>query len=103
MKQLVILPFVSLAVACAPMAEPGEPAAPIERLPGEDNPCVADSAQQFIGQIATKAVGEQIVAATGAQMFQWVGPDTMVTMDYRPDRLNVELDAAGTIRRVRCG
>lgn len=103
MKQLAILPFSALAMACAPMAEPGEPAAPIERLPGEDNPCVADSAQQFIGQSATKAVGEQIVAATGARTFQWVGPGMMVTMDYRPDRVRVSYDEDYKITAIRCG
>lgn len=30
-------------------------------------------------------------------------PDSMVTMDFRPDRINFELDAAGRIAVVRCG
>lgn len=103
MKLLAILPLTALAMACAPVAEPGEPAPPTERLPGEDNPCVADSAQQFIGQIATKAVGERIVAATGARMFQWVGPGMAVTMDYRPDRVRVSYDEQYNITSIRCG
>ena len=30
-------------------------------------------------------------------------PGAMMTMDHRPDRLNVELDEAGRITRVWCG
>jgi Peptidase inhibitor I78 family len=103
MKHFAILPIAALAMGCAPVAEPGEPAAPAERMPGEDSPCNADGAQEYIGQYASKAVGEQIVAATGAQIFQWVGPDMAVTMDYRPDRVRVSYDAAYTITAIRCG
>ncbi len=103
MKQLAILPFTALAMACAPMAEPGEPAPPTERMPGEDSPCNADGAQQFIGRYADKAAGEAIVAATGAQTFQWVGPGMAVTMDYRPDRVRVSYDEQYNITSIRCG
>lgn len=103
MKQFAILPFSALAMACAPMAEPGEPAPPIERMAGEDSPCNADSAQQFIGRTATKEVGEAIVAATGAHTFQWVGPGMAVTMDYRLDRVRVSYDEDMKIISVICG
>lgn len=32
-----------------------------------------------------------------------IGPDTVVTFDYRPDRLNLNHDYTGTITRVYCG
>jgi hypothetical protein len=32
-----------------------------------------------------------------------IPPGTAVTMDHRPDRLNVETDAGGVITRVFCG
>ncbi len=32
-----------------------------------------------------------------------IGPDTIVTMDFRPDRLNVSVTEDGTIDRVYCG
>lgn len=103
MKQLAILPFAALAVACAPMTEPGEPAPPVEQMPGDDGACNADSAQQYIGRYADKATGEAIVAATGARTFQWVGPGMAVTMDYRPDRVRVSYDEQYNITSVRCG
>lgn len=101
MKLYAVLPLAAVAVACAPMAEPGEPAMPVESAP--DVACDADAAQQFIGQNASKSVGEQIVAATGAQIFQWVGPGMAVTMDYRPDRVRVSYDEQYNITSIRCG
>ncbi|UIP06721.1 peptidase inhibitor I78 [Erythrobacter sp. SDW2] len=103
MKHLAILPFAALAMACVPVAEPGEPAPPTEQMPGDDGACNADGAQQYIGQYASKTVGEQIVAATGARMFQWVGPGMAVTMDYRPDRVRVSYDEQYNITSIRCG
>ena len=32
-----------------------------------------------------------------------IGPDTMVTMDFRPTRINFMVDAEGVITEVRCG
>ncbi len=32
-----------------------------------------------------------------------VGPDDMVTMDHRPDRMNIRTDADGTIVALDCG
>ncbi len=32
-----------------------------------------------------------------------LGPDTAMTMDYRTDRLNVDIDRGGKITRIWCG
>lgn len=32
-----------------------------------------------------------------------IGPDTAVTMDYVPERLNISTDANGAIKRITCG
>jgi len=32
-----------------------------------------------------------------------IGPDSMVTMDFRPDRLNITYGKLGRIERVYCG
>ena len=103
MKHLAILPFAALAIACAPMTEPGEPAPPTEQMPGDEGACNADGAQQYVGRYADKATGEAIVAATGARTFQWVGPDMAVTMDFRPDRVRVSYDEKYNITSIRCG
>lgn len=32
-----------------------------------------------------------------------IGPDTIVTMDYKPERLNIYTDEDGVVERVACG
>ena len=91
------------AAALAACTTPEEPAEPIRTMPGEDSPCVADDAQSFVGQKATQSVGEQIMIATRAEIFQWVPPDTAVTMDYRLNRVRVSYDRDQIITLVRCG
>lgn len=102
MKQIAILGLAVALTACTTPVEPA-PEEPVGRLPGEDSPCNAAPAQRFVGQKASQAVGQQIIEATGSQIFQWVPPDTAVTMDYRPDRVRVSYDRAMTITVVRCG
>ena len=65
--------------------------------------CAADPGQRFVGQKASQAVGDAIVAATGAEIFQWVPPDSAVTMDYRQNRVRVGYDRDMVIQSVRCG
>ncbi len=40
---------------------------------------------------------------SGVSKVRVIHPDTMVTKDFRPDRLNIYVDAAGIITDVRCG
>jgi len=44
-----------------------------------------------------------MLRASGATKIRWVPKGTMVTMDYREDRLTVYLDAARRIERASCG
>lgn len=34
---------------------------------------------------------------------RFLNPDSMATMDFRPDRLNIEVNAEGRIWKLRCG
>lgn len=83
--------------ACAPMERPATPPA----SPAEGGACNADAAQPFVGKPAASA--EQARAASGARAARLIRPGQAVTMDYRPDRLNVELDASDIIVRISCG
>ena len=65
--------------------------------------CKADAAQSYIGQTATADVGGALVKASGARTLRWVPPRSAVTMDYRPDRVNVTYDDAYKIARISCG
>ena len=102
-----MFPRILSAAVCtaslAACATPGEPAEPIRTMPGESTPCIADDTQRFIGQSATQSLGEQIMIATKARIFQWVAKDSAVTMDYRPDRVRVTYDDDMKVLSVRCG
>jgi hypothetical protein len=44
-----------------------------------------------------------MLAVSGARDLRWVAKGMMVTMDFRDDRLTVQLDAANRIERASCG
>lgn len=64
--------------------------------------CGAAKVSAYVAQEATPAVRARLAADVGHDRIRWVGPDTAVTMDFRPDRLNVELDSAGVITGGKC-
>lgn len=59
--------------------------------------CNGEALVTFIGQPATQLDGQLPEDA------RVIGPDTAVTQDYRPDRINVDVDADGNVTGIRCG
>jgi len=89
--------FKSLAPLVAVMAgavATAQPAAPV---------CEAQPGQAFVGGPATQESGAQIMAATGATLFQWVFEGSPVTQDYRQNRVRVVYDRAMKVVAVTCG
>ncbi len=70
---------------------------------GEGGSCTTAGTDSYLGQRATTEIGTAIRTRTGAGIFQWVPPETAVTMDYRQDRVRVSYDRAMTITKVSCG
>lgn len=67
-------------------------------------PCNAEPAQAFIGKQADEATIAATRDAAGAKGdVRVIKPGQPVTMDYRQDRLNVEVDDHGAIVRINCG
>jgi hypothetical protein len=88
---------VSLVAACSTA-----PATPIHGVtPGHK--CEATGTDQFIGKIGSSETGASIMRVTHAAVLRWSPPNTMLTMDYREDRVTVWLDAAQKITKIRCG
>jgi hypothetical protein len=52
---------------------------------------------------ASPNVLAEIGAIVGEKNLRAIRPGDAVTMDFRPDRLNVEIGAGGRIDRLRCG
>ena len=61
-------------------------------------PCGATAHQHLVGEPQSALDHQQINART-----RILPPGSVMTMDHRPDRMNVELDAAGRITRIWCG
>src|SRR5690606_2058683 len=60
--------------------------------------CDADAAQSYVGREASDATVAQAKATAGATgTVRVIRPGQAVTMDYRADRLNVEVDDGNTI------
>ena len=78
--------------------EAGEVKPDLDPLDRTDDTCGLDSAKPFLG----KPAGD-IPAADLPDNARIIGPDTQVTMDYVPTRLNVLTDASGKVIGLKCG
>jgi hypothetical protein len=65
--------------------------------------CDASKARVLIGRARSAEAGPQALRLSGARALRWIAPGTMVTMDYREDRLNLRVDRAGKVVKVDCG
>lgn len=80
------------------------PEAQIRVGPGlEDHSCSAGAAQRYVGQNADRSVVAEATKASGAKSVRVIAPDTMVTMEFRGDRLNIRVDGTGKIIAIDCG
>ena len=87
--------MVVLAACVAEEDAPG-PALPV-LPPADEDTCLANDYAALIGaQIAAVTLpadlNERVIA-----------PDSAVTMDFNPTRLNIHTDEAGVITRLSCG
>jgi hypothetical protein len=65
--------------------------------------CGADKLDRWLNVLPTETVKEEIADAAGHRRIRYIAPGDMVTMDFRPDRLNVETGEDGRIKLFRCG
>ncbi|MBN8606639.1 MAG: hypothetical protein J0L81_06960 [Caulobacterales bacterium] len=98
--------FVAAALAlsaCGQTATPPaapEPQAPVTAAPTNAAEATAQDtcgAAQYAGM-----VGTPIAAATFPEGVRVITPETMVTQDFRADRLNVIVDTSGNIASFAC-
>ena len=93
------LAALTLLAGCTSVAATEQPAP----APASDGKCNAALAQQLIGRQESSETGAEAQRLSGASRMRWIRPGQMVTMDYREDRLNIDLDDAGRITGLRCG
>lgn len=94
---LPVLLAASLS-ACANGTPPKHSPPVAEAAPG----CGADQFAAYVGKPASDTAIAAIQAARGDKPIRVIRPGMAVTMDYRAERLNVDVDDSGTIRRFYC-
>lgn len=78
---------------------PGRPGRPLP--PGAQ--CAVGPAQRLIGAAFRPGTAQQAKRLARARTARVIRPGQAVTMDFRGDRVNVELDSRNRVRAVRCG
>ena len=94
-----------LSACAAPAPRPGG-VAQNNPVVGPTSPrarCDASGLGDFVGRTATTPVIQQAGRQSGAATTRVIRPGQAVTMDFREDRLNIEVDATQRITRVHCG
>lgn len=94
-----------LAAACSPPAE--EKSEQPAQQPAAAAPTTREeaTAQDTCGAAAYRAmIGTPLAAASfpATPNIRVIQPDTMVTQDFRPDRINVIVNASGIITGLEC-
>lgn len=90
---LIALPLITLA-GCYD-GRPG--------MPGPVRECRAGAAQRFVGAPFRQGVARQAQRAAGARSVRVLYPGQAATMDYRADRLNIQVGERNIVRGVTCG
>jgi hypothetical protein len=81
---LIVLPALSFA----------QPSAPT---------CREAAASFALGERYSDRLARRARRAAGARVVRKVEPGRVYTMEFRADRLNLDLARSGTVRAVRCG
>jgi hypothetical protein len=92
------LPLIALSAAACTQARPDGAAAP---APGVE--CNSNGLESLIGQPRSEALAAEAKRLSGANIVRFLTPDMMVTMEFRADRLNLNLGTDGKVGSARCG
>jgi len=93
-----------LLAGCAGMTSPPahESAPPPPRVDNQAD-CGAERVQDRIGRDYSESLEASIREESGAAAVRVIRPGEAVTLDHRPDRLNVRLDDDDIISEIDCG
>ncbi|MCF7751125.1 hypothetical protein KQ945_10240 [Bacillus subtilis subsp. subtilis] len=105
--RLTLLLALGCALPLAACSQPPKTTAPTSEpmAAGDDSAarCNADALNGLVGQTASEAVVKKAVQDSGARHARVLKPGMAMTMDFREDRLSLEVDAQNKIVRANCG
>lgn len=107
--------FALMAVAVAGCAQP-QASPPVQASPPtlgsrpvgpggapQIDSCGLGSISDLVGKAMIDTMADDARKRSGARAVRVIRPGTMVTMDFRPDRLNIDVDDKGIVTNLRCG
>ncbi|MDB5697998.1 MAG: proteinase inhibitor [Alphaproteobacteria bacterium] len=92
-----------ILAACVPATPPAEAIDASAQEAASGGGCDAAKAQSLVGREQSATLAEEARQKSGARTIRWLRPGQIVTMEYREDRLNLEIDAQGKVTAIRCG
>lgn len=102
MKQAGISLFMLFGLAGCAATQPLQPESPGPQI-ASDGACHADRVAWAVGQPSTQEVMARVWKESGAGLIRPLAPGQAATRDYKPDRINIDIDAKNLITRVYCG
>ncbi|CAM3515802.1 hypothetical protein BZK31_20310 [Pseudomonas floridensis] len=96
----------SVLAGCASTPDPAPQASSKAETPASNSVpgrCDAEPAQFAVGQQASIELLTQVRSRSGSMDARILGPNDMITLEYRSERVNVNTDATGKVVRVNCG
>lgn len=96
---MISLPLIAGCSTTPAVQYPGPP----QWVASQGYLCSEDGLSSFVGQQAGPTVGAEILQRSGARALRWIPHDGVITMEFRPDRVNVRLDPRNRIESVSCG
>ena len=95
---LANLAVIALLAGCSSSGSSKDPA----QQAGQRE-CNVDKLQDLVGQTINVTLVEQVQQQAGAEQVRVLAPRAPATMDYNPQRLNIDIDDAEVILRLSCG
>ena len=96
--RIVLAALCSIPLAACMVTPSGQP--------GTGEPvgsCRNEGLGQFVGQPASQDLGAQMLRTSGAHLLRWVPKGGIITMEFNPNRLTVQLDGSNRVEAARCG
>lgn len=78
-------------------------AAACATAPAPSGACHDEKLGSFVGREATQKALAELQRASGAKAMRVVQPGMMITMEYSPERVTVQLAPGNKIERANCG
>ncbi|MGN5374086.1 I78 family peptidase inhibitor [Sphingomonas hankookensis] len=97
------VPIITVALALGACTTPQQAEPPAVAAPELAGDCAAGAAAALVGKPFSAALEADAKRRTKAQTVRAIRPGTAVTMDFRSDRLNIDIDEKNIVTGFRCG